>query len=112
MDRTLARVPHVGRTRGVLARAAGGPAQPGVTSRASYANTAAWVRSRRPSLTRIRPTWVFIVYSATTRCAAISAFDRPWAISDQHLRLALGQIADPRLRAGGARGLGRAGRTP
>lgn len=49
-------------------------------SRASYANTAACVRSRRPSFTRIRLTWVLIVDSATNSYEAISAFDRPWAI--------------------------------
>src|SRR5687767_1023496 len=41
---------------------------------------AAWVRSRRPRLVRMRLTWVLMVYSTTSR-SLISAFGRPLAMS-------------------------------
>src|ERR687891_176803 len=41
----------------------------------------ACARSRRPSLARMRPTWVLTVCSATTSRSAISALDSPPAMS-------------------------------
>src|SRR5436190_5988729 len=40
-----------------------------------------WARSRRPSLARIRLTWVLAVAGLTTSRPAISALDRPCATS-------------------------------
>ena len=51
-------------------------ADPGRTRPDSYAAMTAWVRLRRPSLPRIRLTWVLIVSSLTTSRSASSAFDR------------------------------------
>src|SRR5262249_40869141 len=50
---------------------------PGRTRPCSYPETTAWTRSRRPSLARIRTTWVLTVPSPTMSARAISALDRP-----------------------------------
>src|SRR4029077_17570706 len=63
--------------------AGGGPPgqPPGGISPDSYAAMTSWARSRRPSLARIRLTWVLAVAGLTTSRPAISALDRPCATS-------------------------------
>src|SRR5437762_13485505 len=66
--------------RGMYAgRQSGQP--PGVINPDSYAAMTSWARSRRPSLARIRLTCVLAVAGLTTSWPAISALDRPCAIS-------------------------------
>src|SRR5258708_39673544 len=60
----------------------GDPGQPpGVINPDSYAAMTSWARSRRPSLARIRLTWVLAVARLTTSRPAISPLDRPCATS-------------------------------
>ena len=63
--------------RGVNAAAAADHRVPSTWRR--YAAVTAWARSRRPSLIRMRLTWVFTVVSAMVKNSAISALERPWA---------------------------------
>ena len=56
---------------------------------------AAWVRSRRPSLARIRLTWVLTVCSATTRSLGDLGVGQAAGDQRQDLGLALGELVDP-----------------
>src|SRR5689334_15220249 len=78
----LSRTTAVYRIRRGMYAGGGPPGQPpGVISPDSYAAMTSWARSRRPSLARIRLTWVLAVAGLTTSRPAISALDRPCAIS-------------------------------
>src|SRR6266568_5266939 len=84
----------------------GTPGQPpGVISPDSYAAMTSWARSRRPSLARIRLTWVLAVAGLTTSRAAISALDRPCATSRSTSRSR--PVSAPTSRASGRPTLGR-----
>src|ERR1700756_14673 len=64
-----------------------------------------WARSRRPSLARIRLTWVLAVAGLTTSRPAISALDRPCAISTSTSRSR--PVSSPASRASGRPTAGR-----
>ena len=84
------------------------PQEPsGTTTPFSYDHTTAWTRSRRSSFIRIRATWVLTVLSSTTRSAAISALDSPWATRRRTSRSRGVSVAS----CGWIAGSGRAART-
>src|SRR6266702_7986728 len=78
---------------------------PGVISPDSYAAMTSWARSRRPSLARIRLTWVLAVAGLTTSRPAISALDRPCAMSTSTSRSR--SVSSPASRASGRPTAGR-----
>src|SRR5258705_2325243 len=87
--------------------AGGGPPgqPPGVISPDSYAAMTSWARSRRPSLARIRLTWVLAVAGPTTHRPAISALERPCPISTSTSRSR--PVSSPASRASGRPTAGR-----